>query len=110
MSISPESLHNCIKKSVKPENFKITDSIASIIFNEAPSEFLECFNEEELCRLAVDINLTLQDSLKKSPHLKIHNPREKQTSGFLNIQSWKSAFPTGPFFLIQSRWGSKEQG
>ena len=110
MSISPESLHNCIKKSVKPENFKITDSIASIIFNEAPSEFLECFNEEELCRLAVDINLTLQDSLKKSPHLKIHNPPGKTNKRLSEYTILEVCLPDRPFLLDSIKMGLKRAG
>ena len=103
MTISLASLHECIEKHAKPEKSKLIESIATIIFNEAPDEFIGGFTVEQLCTVSESILSTLQDSTKKFPQLRALIQPRKPISGPLISHCSRYAFLTGHFSLIQSR-------
>ena len=110
MTISLESLHKCIEKHAKPEKSKLTESIATIICNEAPEEFIDGFTVEQLCILAESIIGTLQAASAKSPYIKTFNPSRKTDKWTSDYTVLEVCLPDGPFILNSIKVGLKRLG
>ena len=110
MTISLESLQKCIEKNAKPEKSKLIENIASIVFNEAPEEFIEGFTVEQLCTLAEGILSTLQAANEKSPHIRIFNPSKKTDRWTSDYTVLEVCLPDRPFLLDSIKVGLKRLG
>ena len=110
MTISLESLHGCIEKTVKPEKAELVRSIAELISREAPDEFTDGFTVEHFCTLAGNILDTLQEAAKRHPLVKIFNPSRKTDKWTSEYTVLEVCLPDRPFLLDSIKMGLKRSG
>jgi len=110
MTISLDSLRQCLAKQSRPEESGILESIVRIVMDEAPLEFIEGFTTEEICSTAQEILATLREATKESPRIKVSNPPYKTGRKLSEFTLLEVCLPDRPFLLDSIKFGLKRIG